>query len=76
MRNHLAILFPHFDFFMSTANEEATLDSIEDMGHNLAEEVRNHIVSKHLAIERIRCVTIISCMMVASNSAWNDGCIK
>lgn len=53
MRNHLAILFPHFDFFMSTANEEATLDSIEDMGHNLAEEVRNHIVSKHLAIERI-----------------------
>ena len=53
MRNHFAVLFPHFDFLMSTSNEESTLDDIEQMGANLAEEVRNHIVSKHLAVSRI-----------------------
>jgi len=65
MRNHFAILFPHFDFYMSTSNEEATLASIEDMGKNLAEEVRNHIVSKHLAVSRISFIGFsLGCVIV------------
>ena len=31
MKNHFAVLFPHFDFFMSVVNEDLTLGSIEDI---------------------------------------------
>ena len=54
MRNHFAITFPHFDCFMSTANEESTLNSIEDMGQALASEVHTHISSRRQEYARIR----------------------
>merc|ERR1712166_1549054 len=65
MRNHFAITFPHFDYFMSTANEESTLNSIEEMGLNLATEIHTHISGRRQEYARISFVGFsLGCVLV------------
>jgi len=44
-RNHLQILLPNAMFLVSQANEKDTDSRIEDLGFNLAQEVKEFIIS-------------------------------
>jgi hypothetical protein len=42
-KNNLSLLYPDHLFLSSTSNEDNTDKNIEDLGKNLAEEVKNFI---------------------------------
>ena len=59
MRNNIIFLFPTAIFLNSQSNEEDTNTSIEDLGHNLANEVIAFIEQQFETIDNVNRISFV-----------------